>query len=1073
MFTCVMISILIGICPLQIDSVTSVDPCDPQYNATVQELYSTEEMEIILVFESPSWMKLSLVFVNCSARGLTVVPSKVVPHNVEILDLSFNAILHLTATDFDKFPNLVVLWMPYNCPRNPKLNLPICMTYVNISDESMSTLSNLKLLNLANSILPKFPKKLSSTIQFIDVSQTAIPPLDQTDVGHFNNLSVFVAKDVCLHGITHACKTRFHIKPQAFKLSNESLRVLSVAENDLSKTAIDWLSYPNLLSVNFAKSLIHLRGNVDFQKLPKLRHLSLQQLHRDGSTHEIMHDHTFDSLVGLQFLDLSNNYIDYMPDTIFQFNQNLTYINLAGNCLRKSVQDPTFLQVESLKYVYLGFNFCYRSVPKFANVKRHNVHLKLGPTFTKLINLEILNFGSFSGDVFDSFDIIQRALNFNTVKNQSLSVLKDLKKLRQLSLGFCQIRNIDFSVFQELEFLTFLDISNNHLEDLKLVSDTFRSDFHGYNRKGKKTENKYTRITSFLVGSIKTFRLNSDQNVCNENYLLDLSSNALPNIHQTMFSDNFSSSYFTTRLDLSFNVIQSIRDNSFKCWPKLCFVDLRDNPINYIHKHAFSQMYNLKHLLLNNTQLYIHSTTLYFLKNIKSHFNLQWWSGRYFFNFKPKGATTKRFPFVKTIDFSNNFISSEEILVGALLPFSNVLSITLRRCFISTNNFALRNPLVRHLDMSENSLPNLPLGTLTIMPNLTHLLLSRNQIRTLPEYLFNITPNLQMIDLAYNHIGYISNEVFKSHSNNLSVLLLQNNYLTQVSINNLPLQLLNQLSEIDLRWNSLTCSCELTEHFGRWLTNISFALASRPGMLPFCAPLIDTYFGGCVACPKQNSLVYAESSLISYCGNKSCQASSVIRLCVFFCGVILMFMVLVRCFTSLKWKKWFTKKALHHVINYEIETTKILGNQVYAFHACICFDLCDNKLCDWVDYHLVPNLQLHCRLTVTGRDDQCGISPVQQLLLKIEASRKVLFLLTKDFVNSNEGRYILSALEYLEYKYGTDRLVILKFEDDKHTGGLLQKRTKCRPWSVFNVSNDYTYWPLLWSNLIEMLNPFC
>ena len=936
----------------------------------------------------------------------------------------------------------------------------------------MSALSNLKLLNLANNILPSFPKKLPSNIQFIDVSQTAIPPLHVKDVGHFNNLTVFVAKDVCLQGITDACETRFHIKPEAFKMSNESLQVLSVAKNDLRKTAIDWLSYPNLVSLNLAKSRIPLRGNGDFQKLSKLRHLSLQQLHPDGFAHEVMYNHTFDALVDLQFLDLSNNYIKYIPDKIFQFNQNLTYINMAGNCLRNSVQDPTFLDVKSLKYVYLGFNFCCRSVPKFANVKRHDLNLKLGPTFAKLKNLELLDFGSFPDNVFDSTDIIQRALIFNTVKNQSLSVLKGLKKLKQLSLGFCQIRNIDFSVFQGLVFLTYLDISNNHFKDLKLIPSKFRFHFSGYNRKGTNVNNKYryTRKPSFFFDHTITFYLKSTQDVCNKNYLLDLSSNSLSRIHQTMFSSNFSSSYFTTRLDLSFNVIQSIRDNSFKCWPKLCFVDLRDNPINYIHKHAFSQMYNLKHLLLNNTQLYIHSTTLYFLKNIKSHFNLQWWSGRYFFNFKPKGATTKRFPFVKTIDFSNNFISSEEILVNALLPFSNVISITLRRCLILADNFALRNPLVRHLDMSENSLPKLPLGTLKNMPNLTHLLLSENQIRTLPSSLFNISPNLQVLDLAYNHIGYISNEVFKSHSNNLSVLLLQNNYLTQVSMSNLPLELLHQLHKIDLRWNSFTCSCELTEHFGRWLTNVSFVLASRPGMLPFCTSSLNTYFGGCVACQKQNSLVYAESSLIGYCGHKSCQASSLIRLCVFFNGIILMLMMSVRSFTCLKWKKWLTKMTLKQMINFKTETNPDnLSDRLYAYHACIFFDLNHNKTCDWVDCHLVPNLEPYYNLIVSGRDDQCGISPVQQLLRKIEASRKVLFLMTVDFVNCNEGRYILSVLEYLEYKYGTDRLVILKFEDSNQADDLLQKRIKCRPWSVLNVPDDEVSWPLLWTSLKTLL----
>ena len=83
MLTTILICFIIEIYPFQVDSVTPVNPCDPEFKATVKELYSTEEIETIFFFESPSWMRSPLVFVNCSARGLAVVPSTVVPHNLK------------------------------------------------------------------------------------------------------------------------------------------------------------------------------------------------------------------------------------------------------------------------------------------------------------------------------------------------------------------------------------------------------------------------------------------------------------------------------------------------------------------------------------------------------------------------------------------------------------------------------------------------------------------------------------------------------------------------------------------------------------------------------------------------------------------------------------------------------------------------------------------------------------------------------------------------------------------------------------------------------------------------------
>ena len=83
-----------------------------------------------------------------------------------------------------------------------------------------------------------------------------------------------------------------------------------------------------------------------------------------------------------------------------------------------------------------------------------------------------------------------------------------------------------------------------------------------------------------------------------------------------------------------------------------------------------------------------------------------------------------------------------------------------------------------------------------------------------------------------------------------------------------------------------------------------------------------------------------------------------------------------------------------------------------------------------------------------GRDDHCGFAPVQQLLFKIRASRKVIVVLSKNYGQSNQGKYVLSVLDTLHYQTRNDRVVIVTFENDlKVRTLLLRRQRKEEPWS--------------------------
>ena len=1047
-------------------SITATNPCDPmQTGKTIADVYKTRKFEIALHHLHLEWMTAPMTFIKCSKRGLTTVP-KTINNNVEILDLSYNAITHLEKSKLEQLKKLVALFISNNCPISLKSERSFCGQTITFQENALQNLTRLKMLGLANNNIQQFPQTLPQTLQYIDISQTAIKSITKIDVTDMVNLTTFIANDVCLEyitGMSSLCSSAFEIEPHAFESSNSSLKILSVAKNNFNRTKLSTLTYPNLLALILDRTRIKTEGELEFQYSPNLRYLSLQQLYPDQEQLVTITNRTFSSLRKLEYLDVSFNFLPPLPNDTFQFNQNLMFLDVSANCLNLAVENPGFLNANSLRYLYIGFNnYCLQSSKHISRYHNHST-LKLGPAYSKLENLELLSFGLPSG----GYGIITsdaRGSNFNIITNQSLVVLNELKYLTTLVLAYCQMDQFDIMALAGLKNLTHFDISKNYNKDTRLYkcncSTTYNESINVRNLPGKSPQSS---MISVVKQHNQKLDFNQNQSSC-EHITFNFASNELASAYYQMFPFALSNHSFARSLDLSSNHIVTLRENAFLAWPSLCYIDLTNNPIVYIHDNAFAALPSLVYLTFNSAQLIRAYTDLSFLGNISNALNFKWINGDFFKTFFPTGSDKRKFPLVTSIDLSYNKLPSARVLENVLNSFPSLTSITLCYCNIYSSYFSLTNSIVTHLNMGHNALPSLPTNTLVNMRHLKYLFLPKNKISFVPDNLFNMIPFLEELDLSYNRITHINQSVFIPFPSNLKKLDVKYNYLVEMPLTVIPSGDLI----LDLRWNFFACSCKLTNGFGQWLTNQSYYLKNRLGLLPFCSSLLIEYYDGCVSCYNDDD---SEVALLNFCANKSCEESIFLYLCLGFTSFILIFIILVDLFTSKRWQKWCANQLLKDIISFRngsINETPT-HSRLYSYHACICFDLCDNKLCDWVDYHLVPNLEPHCRLTVTGRDDQCGVLPVQQLLQKIEASRIVLFLMTRNFVNSNEGKYILSALEYLEYRYGIDRMVILKFEDDKQTGGLLQKRIKSKPWSALNVPNDEGCWPLLWTSLKTLL----
>ena len=98
---------------------------------------------------------------------------------------------------------------------------------------------------------------------------------------------------------------------------------------------------------------------------------------------------------------------------------------------------------------------------------------------------------------------------------------------------------------------------------------------------------------------------------CYEFYTLALSNNLLRSIKKSQLVHDK-----VTRLDLSVNLISYAERNVFENMPCLEFIDLRYNPIQFIHYYAFKSNKHLKHLDISSTYIISNMYLLYFLEHL-------------------------------------------------------------------------------------------------------------------------------------------------------------------------------------------------------------------------------------------------------------------------------------------------------------------------------------------------------------------------------------------------------------------------------------------------------------------------
>ena len=518
-----------------------------------------------------------------------------------------------------------------------------------------------------------------------------------------------------------------------------SLQSLDLSSNGLRSMPPDELCHlPSLTHLDLSNNQMGSIADLGLMG-SNCRLLRLQNL--DLSANEITTVHSYmlnEYWPQLQVLDLNNNFIRHVEESLENIKCNLNVLDLSNNQINnlpiKMLQACHALKSVSLANNSLsGFDSGF-----FDNLKRlerldlsgNRVVSLSGRQLRDLVNLIHLDLSNNqlsilveSSHLFDSMAQTLQVLKLsnNQLKTIESEVFKPLIQLRELDMSHNQLALLDKDTLSGLNRLTHLHLAQNDINSLhemafESVSDVLVLDL----------SHNLLRESPQALKSLKKLQT------------LDLSFNDLMDLSNASFL-NLTSLW---RLQLNNNNIKNISKDVFSKLDSLQILDVSYNLLNYIEEGAFDDNQKLRALRLD-------SNSLTKMEGLFAQLGDLMWlnvSSNAIINFDYVLLPPK----LKWLDISHNLIRE----LGNYFDLNSELALT-------------------EMDVSFNQI--LQLGPHNIPDSIETLSVNDNQISQIVPYTFFKKTSLIKVDLTVNNLQTIDRNALRLSSD---VTRLPDFYLT-------------------------------------------------------------------------------------------------------------------------------------------------------------------------------------------------------------------------------------------------------------------------------------------------------
>lgn len=588
------------------------------------------------------------------------------------------------------------------------------------------------------------------------------------------------------------------LAPDDFLEYGVDLEELHITDGDLKSIKPHAFRHVRgLKRIDFSDNSI---SGIDLDAFQEVGHslISLRISHGLASSLKIVPGDALKPLSSLQYLDLSHNTIQNMPETSFHFLRKLRVLQMQDNQI-DTVHKGTFQgDIHSnLEELYLSFN-------RLTSINTH--------TFVDLNSLQNLRLDD---NVIDRID--RRAfmnldnLRMLKIRGNKLSYIsseafQNLPELEELDLAYNQMNRFDFACLDQVGTLaTFkLNISFNNLQNLEM-NNSFTGRELVQHSHVKVLDMSHNNISYIGRGYLRPVESSLTHLHLAYNDLLNVTRDIYGNLPQLQW------------LDLNHNELYEIDFDSFRNSRKLQVLYLSNNNLNDVPSELFRGLNNLRVVDLSGNRLRSLPDSLFMEQGLE-----RFTASRNQLSRMPIATfSTNTASTLTELDLSHNTISS----LQSSETFSRFRSLTMldlsynRLVLIEDATFSSL-PRLTSLELSHNTdlkleprgrsfkgledtlmylgLSNTSLSTVPELPlpELITLQLSSNTITVLPPEMASNLTSLRHLDLSWNSLTQVP---LVTHSlPRLSTLYIPHNHITALT-NTSMLGGAERLRELDIR----------------------------------------------------------------------------------------------------------------------------------------------------------------------------------------------------------------------------------------------------------------------------------
>lgn len=535
------------------------------------------------------------------------------PRCLKELSLIQNKIILLTKKDTSGLRNLESLYLGWNCYFGNN-----CNEVFHIENGTFEKLTKLKVLSLSFNSLIHVPPKLPKSLTELYLSNTIISNISQEDFKELRNLRVLDLSGNCPRCFNapfpcRPCKEKsIQIHPLAFQTLTK-LQYLNLSSTSLQRIPASWfdnMHHLKVLHLEFNYLVDEIASGEFLTKLPSLERLdlsfnykktkypqyinisqnfsklkNLEILHLRGYVFQELRQQDFQPLMNLSNLrtiNLGINFIKQIDFSLFQWFSNLTIIYLSENRISPLVNDVRQKGINGSSFQ------SHIRQPRSANLEfdpHSNFYHSTSPlvkpqcaAYGRVLDLSLNSIFFIGQDQFKYFNNIS-CLNLSSNGNGQVlhgSEFSALPHIKYLDLTNNRLDFDDDSALSDLPELEVLDLSYN-AHYFRIAGVTHRLGFIQNLTVLKVLNLSHNSIYTLTEQELRSMSL--EELVFSGNHL-DLLWKAEDSRYWTIFKNLGN----LTRLDLSFNNLESIPDEAFLNLPQsLTELYINDNVLNFFN----------------------------------------------------------------------------------------------------------------------------------------------------------------------------------------------------------------------------------------------------------------------------------------------------------------------------------------------------------------------------------------------------------------------------------------------------------------------------------------------------------